>query len=248
VLGVKKEQAKLELENTQFIAPFDLRITQIKINQNQYANKGQLLFSADAISSVEVEARFPIGKLRPLMSKNQSANNELSITEKKPGAISLDALVRLKTARDTIEWPAQVDRVSGIIDLQTQTLGVVVVVDNPYQLAQPGKRPPLIRNTFVEVELAKKAMEELVVIPISAIHNNKIYIVDNQQRLQIRNIKPMFIQNGVVAISKGLEQGETLVVSKLIPAIEGMLLKPIEDKKALKQLKMAVMGKKRISK
>ena len=44
-------------------APFDIRITEVKANLAQYANKGQQLFSADGIASAEVEAQFAIGNL-----------------------------------------------------------------------------------------------------------------------------------------------------------------------------------------
>jgi len=243
LLEIQKQKAQIDLDNTRFIAPFDVRITYKKINLEQYANKGQLLFSADDIRHVEVEARFPVGKLRPLLSKQNTINyiNELPALERVPGAVKLNALVRLRTATHTLEWKARVDRVSGIIDPETQSIGVVVIVDDPYEQAQPGKRPPLLRNTFVEVELSQTPETKSVVIPVSAIHNGQIYIVDQAQRLKIRKIKTSLIQDNVAVITKGLEEGETLVVSKLIPAIEGMLLDTIEDKKALKRLKKTAL-------
>jgi len=239
LLEIQKEKAQIDLDNTRFIAPFDVRITHKDINLEQYANKGKLLFSADDIRHVEVEARFPVGKLRPLISKQNTISNinDQPALERVPGAVKLNALVRLRTATHTMEWKARVDRVSGVIDPETQSIGVVVIVDDPYEQAQPGKRPPLLRNTFVEVELSQTPETKSVVIPVSAIHNGQLYIVDQAQRLKIRKIKTHLIQDDVAVITKGLEEGETLVVSKLIPAIEGMLLETMEDKKALKRLK-----------
>jgi len=239
LLEIQKQKAQIELDNTRFIAPFDVRMTHKKINLEQYANKGQLLFSADDIRHVEVEARFPVGKLRPLLSKQNTIShiNDLPALERVPGAVKLNALVRLRTATHAMEWQARVDRVSGIIDPETQSIGVVVIVDDPYEQAQPGKRPPLLRNTFVEVELSQTPETKSIVIPLSAIHNGHIYIVDQAQRLKIRKTKTSLIQDDVAVVTKGLKEGETLVVSKLIPAIEGMLLDTMEDKKALKRLK-----------
>ena len=136
------------------------------------------------------------------------------------------------------------DRVAGVVDPQTQTMGVVVVVDKPYEQARPGQRPALVRNTFVEVELKKKNKRKPVVIPTSAIHDGKVYVMDKERRLEIRRVKTAFIQGGSTAIAMGLEEGETLVVSDLIPAVQGMLLDPIEDKKVAKRLKMEATGRK----
>jgi len=61
VLNTQKATAKLDIKRTHLVAPFDVRITDSKVNQAQYANKGQLLFSADDIDEAEIEARFPIG-------------------------------------------------------------------------------------------------------------------------------------------------------------------------------------------
>lgn len=247
VLKIQKASAELNLDHTRFTAPFDVRITELKINQAQYANKGQLLFSADGIDAVEVTAQFPIGKLRPLMASKKSddsGNEDIPPAERIPGALKLNAKVRLKTATHTVEWPARVDRVSGLVDPQTQSIGVVVVIDQPYQQAQPGKRPALIRNTFVEVELSKKPKGKPIVIPASALHKGKVYLINEEQRLEIRKVKPMFIQGGAAVIAKGLEAGEKLIVSDLIPATEGMLVEAVADKKQMKRLKMAATGKK----
>jgi RND family efflux transporter MFP subunit len=246
VLNTQRANAELDLRRTRFVAPFDVRITERKVNQAQYANKGQLLFSADGLAAVEIEARFPIGKLRPLIADKTSTEDEAGrpAVAQVPGALKLDARVRLRTATHTIEWDARVDRVAGVIDPQSQTLGVVVVVGNPYEQARPGQRPPLVRNTFVEVELRKRPKGRPVVVPISALHDGKVYLLDRDNRLEIRPVQTAFIQDGAAAIGKGLEAGETLVVSDLVPAAAGMLLSPEVDEKAMQRLKREASGQK----
>lgn len=244
VLRTQQANAQLDLQRTRFVAPFDVRITERKVNRAQYANKGQLLFSADGLEAVEIEARFPIGRLRPLMAgKNPDEGEEDALAVNRgPGALKLDARVRLKTATHTVEWDARVDRVSGLIDPQTQTLGIVVVVDKPYEQAHPGQRPPLVRNTFVEVELSKKPQGKPVVVPTTALHDGKVYVLGEDNRLEIRPVKTLFVQSGAAVIGKGLEAGETLVVSDLVPASAGMLLESMVDEKAMKRLRMEATG------
>jgi len=246
VLEIQRASAELDLQHTRFVAPFDVRITDLAVNLAQYANKGQHLFSADGLEAAEIEARFPIGKLRPLISGGKQDEQEAlpPAIDRSPGAMGLDALVRLRTATHTIEWEARVDRVAGVVDPQTQTIGVVVVVDKPYDQARPGQRPPLVRNTFVEVELRKKPKGKPVVIPASALHDGKVYLVDSENRLEIRPVKTVFVQGGAAVVAEGLEGGETLVVSDLVPASAGMLLDPVGDEKAMKRLKAEASGKK----
>jgi len=68
--------------------------------------------------------------------------------------------------------------------------------------------------------------------------------MSKEKRLEIRRIKTAFIQGGTAAIAMGLEEGETLVVSDLIPAVQGMLLNPVKDEKVVKRLKMEATGRK----
>ncbi len=246
VLMTQGAVAELDLKHTVLIAPFDIRLTEVKVSHAQYANKGQLLFSADGIDSVEIEARFPIGKLRHLIAglKPEKENGvDTPAVDRIPGVMDLDAIVRLRTATHTVDWEARVDRAAGVIDPQSQTLGVVVVVDNPYVKARPGQRPPLVRNTFVEVELRKKPKDKVVVIPVSALHDNKVYVVDREKRLEIRPVKTAYNQGGATFIIHGLKAEELVVVSDLIPAQTRMLLKPQEDKKVLNRLVKDATGK-----
>lgn len=230
-LVVQLEQAKLDLSRTRMATPFDVRVVTMDVHEARFANKGQFLFSADATDKTEIEARFPIGQLRPLIARKDNAG-----ADQHPGAVGLDAVVRLHTSTHTVQWQAKVERVAGQIDRQTQTSGVIVVVEDPYGKAQPGRRPPLIRNTFVEVELIGKPKGKQIIVPISAVHEGKAYLLDEDDRLDIRKIKIAFTQGRYAVLAQGVEPEEKIVVSDLVPAIQGMLLKPMADKKARKAL------------
>lgn len=241
VLQTRIANAELQLSRTIIKAPFDVRITDLEVGVAQYANKGQLLFRADSIDQAEVEARFPIGRLRPLISsRNSTENVSSSPSERSPGALKLAAKVKLSTANHTVEWPAQVTRVAGQVDPKTQTIGVVVVIDQPYSQAQPGKRPPLVRNTFVEVELSKQSKGKPLVIPASSLREGKVYVANPENRLESRKVKVMVNQDGAIGLNKGVDEGERVLVRPPVPAVEGMLLDPVLDDKAVKHLEKAL--------
>lgn len=238
VAEAQRARAELDLQRTHMVAPFDVRITDVNIGEAQYANKGQLLFAADGLHVAEIEAQFPIGVLRPLITGAQSVENSPS-----EGVMGLSATVRLRTATHTVEWPARIDRVSGVIDPQTQSLGVVVAIFRPTAQAQPGKRPPLYRNTFVEVELSSPPMAGQIVVPLSALHNGQVYVVGDDSRLDVRKVEVAFVQGNYAVLEKGLQPGERIVTSDLTSAIKGMLLDPQDDKKTKKIMVIEATGK-----
>ena len=247
VLRSQRSLSELDLGHTLIRAPYDVRITEVSADLAQYANKGQLLFQADGTDLAEVEAQFPIGSLRPLIVGRQVATAQAAASPASSpvqGAIGLDALIRLNAGTHTVETPAKVARVAGTIDAQTQSVGIVVSIDDPYGKARPGHRPPMIRGTFVEVELKGAAIPGQVVIPAQAVHQGKVYVVDADQRLMIKSVEVSFTQGGFSVIAKGLKPGSQLVVTDLIPAVEGMLLNPVEDKKIKMMLVAEATGQK----
>lgn len=240
VLASQHALAKLDLEHTLITAPFDVRITEVNADLAQYASKGQMLFQADGTDMAEVEAQVPIGSLRPLIAGRRlvAQDGEAKSFSSPPtqGAMGLKAMIRLSTGTHTVFWPAEVSRVAGSIDPQTQSVGIVVSVADPYQRAQPGQRPPLVRGTFLEVELQGEAVPGQIAVPAQAVREGKVYVVDESDRLKIQPVQLAFTQGGFSVVSKGLKPGSRLVVSDLVPAIEGMLLNPVEDKKTKRQL------------
>ncbi|OQY56790.1 MAG: hypothetical protein DRR08_05985 [Candidatus Parabeggiatoa sp. nov. 2] len=68
-------------------------------------------------------------------------------------------------------------------------------------------------------------------------------MVNQENRLEKRTVETAFFQTNFVAIKNGLKKGEQVVVSDLIPAIEGMLLKPVVDTRMMEALLNEAQGK-----
>ena len=206
--------------------------------------RGQFLFEADGLEKVEVEARFPVGILQPLI---KSQNIQHPASESQPdiptGALSLNAQVYLRTADHMVQWPARVVRRSGTINPLTQSVGIIVAIDQPNAAARPGERPPLLRETFVEVKLSAGPVDGQVVIPSSAITKNMVYVIGEDSRLEIRPVKTAFSLRPYTVIAQGLKAGEKIVTSELVSAVEGMLLAPKEDMKSKQLLVQTATGK-----
>jgi multidrug efflux pump subunit AcrA (membrane-fusion protein) len=128
------------------------------------------------------------------------------------------------------------------MDMKTGALTIYITVDNPYKNVIPGKRPPLVTNMYVEVELKGKSLPDRFVVPRSAVHDKKLYICTKENRLAIRSVDIEFYMEDMAVLSEGLEPGQTLVLADLMPAVEGMLLKPVQAKDVLEHLKQQAIG------
>jgi RND family efflux transporter MFP subunit len=229
-LQAKADRSARDLEHTKIIAPFDMRVANLKVEADQYVVLGQNLFEGDAVERVEIEAQVAMSSLRRLFLGREAQKLGIArLNQLLPGMVGLDPVVRLDLGNYVAEWEAQFVRFDDTVDPQTRTIGVVVAVDKPFEKVKPGYRPPLSKGMFVQVVLRGKSQAPRVVIPRSAVRNGVVLIADDENRLRRRSVEVLFSQGEVSVISEGLEAGGRVVVSDLVPAVEGMLLQVKTD-------------------
>jgi len=241
---IRIQNAKRDLERTTITLPFDARIAEVNVEKSQFAKFGQTLAIADSIDVSEISAQLPIDKMLQLLDPARMAG----ITPERAMAdienmLGLTPIIRLKSGRLVSQWRGRVARIADRLDPRTRTIGVIVAVDNPYRLAAGDLRPPLAKNMYVEVELRGQPLEAQIVVPRSALHGGRVFVVGPKNRLQIRAVTLGLALGGVAVIESGIKAGERIVVSDLIPAIEGMLLDPVLDADAAARLIAQAAGK-----
>ncbi|MGF1508157.1 MAG: efflux RND transporter periplasmic adaptor subunit [Myxococcota bacterium] len=85
--------------------------------------------------------------------------------------------------------------------------------------------PPIQLGEFVEAHFDSDREIAGVRIPRKALRGgNQVYVVDDDQRLQIRSVDVAWGDRASVVVSSGLSEGESLVVSRLGIAVDGMKL------------------------
>lgn len=72
-------------------------------------------------------------------------------------------------------------------------------------------------------------MDDQLLLPNTAIHNQHVYVLE-EGKLRIKPVNVEFVQGQVAVIKSGLQAGDVVVLSKIFPAVEGMLLQPQPDK------------------
>ncbi|MFC3024921.1 efflux RND transporter periplasmic adaptor subunit [Vibrio zhugei] len=220
----KLDQAQLNLKDTVFLAPYDLRIKIVNVEQHQYVGIGQLLFSADNISKAEVEAQIPLSVLRRLMGASfidkEQTTEDLDIS-RRFNFSSIKSEVFLVGSQNT-KWPASVQRVASGLDQKTRAGRVVVSVSEPYRGANLPVRPALQPDMYVEVTLSILSPDPLLAIPVSSVHQGSVYLVDADNKLQRRKVEVSFVQRDLAVISSGLKPGEIIITDDLLMAVNGM--------------------------
>ena len=238
LLQAKADRSARDLEHTSILAPFDMRVANLKVEKDQYVSVGQTLFEGDAVDRVEIKAQVPMSALRRLFMGREEMKLDITrLSEQLPEMVGLNPLVRLDLGNHVAEWEAEFVRFDDTVDPQTRTMGVVAAVDRPFEKVIPGYRPPLSKGMFVQVVLRGKSQAPRVVLPRSAVRGGVVLVADQENRLRRRKVELLFSQGSTSVIASGLSAGERVVVSDLVPAVEGMLLHVQTDEALSESLK-----------
>lgn len=239
------KRAHRDLENTKIIMPFTGRISADNVELAQYVRVGNTLAAADALDKAEIEVQIPLGYFRGLLRSDKKINLLKQSSQQLSDALGITAQVVLREGGLSIIWDAKFSRLTDTLDPKTRTIGVIVEVNNPYSEVTPGSKPPLVKGFFVEVHLQGTPRENRLIVPRSALHNNHLYLVNKDNRLEIRKINIELYQPEFAVITdtsdsktnNPLKAGDKIIISDLIPAIQGMLLAAQDDQEASDYLK-----------
>jgi multidrug efflux pump subunit AcrA (membrane-fusion protein) len=125
-------------------------------------------------------------------------------------------------------WEGRLVRAEGEFDVRSRKLFVIAQVDDPYALNDQ-ERPPLKVGQFVSAEIEGKTLEGVFVIPEQAVRfGNQVKVIDQDNRIRLREVTVIFDNLPNLVISEGLEEGERICLTALPFAIDGSLVEPRE--------------------
>lgn len=232
------DQAKLDLAHTIITMPFNGRIIDVSAELQQFVSAGSSLIMAHDVSKLEVEAKISTRQLSRLMHSLKQDSHVLDNMNAVPdiAIANLTAQITLHNSSSSTHWQGKVTRILGEIDARLGTAGLVIETDFNFLDFIKRNDPteaPIISGMFVEVTINGQAQPQLTV-PLQALHNNRLYLVDNNDRLQLQDVEVLFIRDQVAAIkADGLKAGQQIVLSDIIPVANGLKLAPTvwtEDK------------------
>jgi len=210
------QKAQLDLERTELKAPFNGRVGEETVDLGQYVSPGQSLAQLYSTEAAEIVV--------PLEDKYLSWFHVPGFTpsNSKKGS---PATVQASIAGRERTWSGRVVRAEGKLDERTRMINVVVRVDDPYET-----KPPLAVGLFVTVEIMGDTLPQAAVIPRSALRQGEVvWVVDNDNRLNFRQVEVAARQQDEVIVRNGLQTGDAVVISPLQVVTDGMAVSPVCD-------------------
>ncbi len=243
------EQTEDTLGRTEVSLPFDARIGSVSVEKGEFTPAGAILFEALGTDAVEINAQLPTRQFRPLLSglnhQKVSLDNPANF-QKALESMNLEVRVQLVgfPNPDTY-WEGKLLRISESIDPVRNTIGLVVMVDKPYEGVILGERPPLLKGMYSSISFYAPA-KPMIVIPRKALHQGRVYVAKEDNTLEIRTVSILYQQGEFVVLKDGskggLKEGERIILSDVIPVIEGLPLKVIMDTQYEQQFANNALG------
>ena len=244
------------LGRTEVRMPFDARVGTVLVEKDGFTSAGGELFEALGVESVEINAQIPIKQFRPLVSSIKASDTNAPINLQNPDSLqialsSLQLEARVRLVGDTNYssiWEGKLIRMSESVDPTRDTLGLVVAIAKPYEGVIPGIRPPLLKGMYTSVEFLTPSRPTLV-LPRKAVHQGRVYIATTENILAIRPVNVIFTQGELVIISDdesnkaGINEGDKVIISDVVPVMEGLPLKLIPAVDFEKKLAILALGK-----
>lgn len=211
-------QAQLKLERTAIRVPYTGMVSTKAVDIGQYVSVGTNLGETFAIDFAEVRL--------PLTKRDLSMMNSFSQADREHHL----QVTLLGSAHGTEKrWDARLVRSEGVIDKVNRSLYVVAQVDDPYA-RNSGDRTnanPLLMGTFVTAIIDGKSIANVFAVPRHALlEGSKIALVDDDQRLRLKSIEPIYAAKQFYYLSRdideGIDDGAEIIVSTIGVPIEGM--------------------------
>ena len=197
-------QARLQLQRTAASLPHDVVVLSRSKVPGEVLGNGEAIGQVARADRFWVELQVPPGLIERLQPGGDAAG------------VSLLA--------EGHTYPAKLTRVRAALSDNSRLAGVIAEVEDPLGLLpQNQDRPPLLIGSYVEARIAAGSIDNAVALPRSALQDNgRVWIVDAQQRLQVREVQVLYMSDSQAYIAP-LSNGDRVLArppASLVPGTE----------------------------
>ncbi len=209
-------QAELDLSRTRVVAPFNALVGAEGVDLGQLVNSQTEIAVLSGTDRYWVQASIPIDELAHMKVPDSN------------GMGGSEARVSLRSDGVAISKTGKVVRLLGDLEQAGRMARVLIEIEDPLE-GGDGTRLPLLLNAYVSVEIVGEPLADVVAVPaIGLREGNKVWVMNGEQRLEIRKVTVAREEREQVLVRMGIEAGETVVVSRIPAPIPGMKLKQSE--------------------
>ena len=211
-------RAERNLLRTEIKAPYDAMIDSRVIGLGSFVGVGSEI--GMLLGTAIAEVRLPV------------ADNQLQFLIHQ--GLQADVNLKGSYAGEAMQWTAKIVRNEGVVDSKSRMSYLVAEIEDPYCLNNQNSNGhaglPLRFGAYVEAKIRGIEVANASVVPRFLVVNNRVAIVDDNSKLHYAEIEVIRQQGGNMIVSKGLIDGDKLIVSALDYPVEGMkLLLPSDD-------------------
>ena len=216
VAKAQVQSAEKKLNKTEITAPYTGRIQNINIDLGSTIIPGQPVGSMYTSNEIEVTLSVKDSDLQFLdipMDGRKLNPDQKSIV-----------IIKSLYKGEMQEWTGNLERVDGVIDPMTRMIKLIANFKNNFI---EETKPILPIGLFVEAEINGKQLEDVFMIPNSALTpNGELLFLNQDDALEIRKVRVLTKMKNHILVKEGMKAGERVVVSKLSIATNGMLVNP----------------------
>lgn len=207
--------AKRNLQRTEIRAPYDAMINSRNIGLGSFVGVGSEIGMLLGTATAEVRLPVADNQLQFLIDQGEQAKVHLTGT----------------FAGKTIEWQAEIARSEGVVDNKSRMSFLVAEIQDPYHLNKNNmiNSTPLRFGSYVQAKILGTEIASASVVPRYLVVNGRVAILDNESKLHYAEINIVRQQGGNVVVSKGLLDGDKIIVSALDYPVDGMKLALASD-------------------
>ena len=210
------QEAKLDLERSGMIAPFDGWVLEKTIEVGQHVTVGQSMGRIYNAGELDIEVRIPVKDFKWLPAElNSDARIEADVIFENQGVRKI--------------WNGRVSRVKAQMDDRTRTLPVVIEVDETSKSEENRSLLRLRPGMFVTVKIKGKEVGEAFVLPRHVVYPGDIVYTVKEDRLKIKSVNILRTFKDSVIINQGLSDGEYIIKTPLSAVTDGMLVRVKTD-------------------
>lgn len=208
-------QAKLDLERTVIVAPYDGLVSLKSADIGQFITAGSPVGEIMAVGEAEVRLAIPESKL-PYLTLPDAY-------QKKGGKQAAVELSYSVNGEERV-WPALLVRTEGVLDQRSRSLFVVAQLHDPYGVY--GERAegftPLRFGMFIDARVEGRQVDDVIALPRAVIRpGNLVWIVDDSNRLQERKVSLMRTDGAEIFVTEGLDNGDKVCLTSVGPVLPG---------------------------
>lgn len=204
-------QAELNVERSTVKAPFDLVISEKNVEVGDYVGGQTALASVVSTEAFWIVASIFPEQLQWIGIPGVTAEN------------STNGKITYEMANKIVERSVSIRAILPQVESLGRMVQVLLEVQDP--LGEPTETP-LLLGTFVKIYLEAKDKIQAIRLPRNLVHEgNKVYIYNNEKKLDIREVTAGWKDNDFVYVTKGIQPGEKIVTTLISSPVSGTKLR-----------------------